>query len=174
MAEARAEGAGVSKKARQAASLSVGAGRARRATRGVTGGSLHPGTRLLPALFHCLNSGWSTATVACVGPVRVQGCGHASTAPTPSLLVTVCAPSGPAVQSPCSGGFALKGRIMSIPDSGSSRPTSAEIIERANRSIEEATAQCKRIEAWLAEREAPERRQSFTLIQGGRDESDDA
>jgi hypothetical protein len=63
---------------------------------------------------------------------------------------------------------------MSIPDSGSSRPTSAEIIERANRSIEEATAQCKRIEAWLAERKAPERRQSFMLIQGGRDESDDA
>ena len=72
------------------------------------------------------------------------------------------------------GGFALKGVPMSIPDSGSSRLTSVEIIERANRSIEEATAQCERIEAWLAEREAPERRQSFTLIQGGRDESDDA
>jgi hypothetical protein len=63
---------------------------------------------------------------------------------------------------------------VSISASGSSRPTSAEILERANRSIEEATAQCKRIEAWLAEREAPERRQSFTLIQGGRGESDDA
>jgi hypothetical protein len=63
---------------------------------------------------------------------------------------------------------------MPIPDSGSSRPTSAEILERANRSIEKAKAQCERIEAWLAQREAPERRQSFTLIQGGRDESDDA
>lgn len=35
--------------------------------------------------------------------------GDASTAPTPSRLVTVCAPPEPAVQSPRSGGFALRG-----------------------------------------------------------------
>jgi hypothetical protein len=34
---------------------------------------------------------------------------------------------------------------VSIPDSGSSRITPAEVLERASRSIEEATAQCERI-----------------------------
>jgi hypothetical protein len=169
MAEARAEGSGVSKKTKPAGSLTRGAGRGSPRLGSPPRRSLYPGTRLSDPRSMFLHR-----AEACVGPVRVQGCGHASTAPTPSLLVTVCAPSGPAVQSPCSGGFALKGVPMSILDSGSSRLTSAEIIERANRSIEEATAQCKRIEAWLAEREAPERRQSFTLIQGGRGESDDA
>jgi hypothetical protein len=168
MAEARAEGSGVSKETKPAGSLTRGAGR------GSPRLGRHRGEAFTPGQVSDPRSMFLHRAEACVGPVRVQGCGYASTAPTPSLLVTVCAPSGPAVQSPCSGGFALKGVPMSIPDSGSSRRTSAEIIERANRTVEEATAQCKRIEAWLAEREAPERRQSFTLIQGGRDESDDA
>jgi hypothetical protein len=49
-----------------------------------------------------------------------------------------------------------------------------ELPERARRTVEEAEAQCDRIEAWLAEREVPERRESFTLIQGGQEDVEDA
>ena len=49
-----------------------------------------------------------------------------------------------------------------------------ELLERAWRTVEEANAQCERIEAWLAELKAPERRESFTLIQGGQEDAEDA